>query len=142
MIKYTTEYNGQTLTLETGRLANQATSSVLATLGGTTVLAAITVGKDTEADYMPLQVVYEERLYAARKIHSSRFSKREGRPSDNAVLTGRMIDRSIRSLFDKNIRSEIQVVVTVLSLDEINPPDTLAVLAVSSALSLCDFVEK
>ncbi|MBC7472103.1 MAG: polyribonucleotide nucleotidyltransferase [candidate division SR1 bacterium] len=131
------DFHGQKLTLETGLLAKQATSSVLATMGQTTVIAAVVVGQESHADYFPLQIIYEERLYAAGKIKGSRFIKREGRPSDASVLAGRMVDRSLRSLFDPYIRNEIQVVITILSVDEINSPDTLAVLAASSALSLC-----
>jgi polyribonucleotide nucleotidyltransferase len=141
-VRHTVNWHNQTLTLETGLLANQASSSVLATIGETVVLAAVVLGKPTSQDWLPLQVVYEERLYASGKIKGSRFIKREGRPSENAVLTGRMVDRSIRSLFNKNIRQEIQVVITVLSLDEVNSPDTLAVLAASAALNLCGFVAK
>ena len=92
-------------------------------------------------DYFPLQVVYEEKYYAAGKIKSSRFVKREGKPSDQAVLTGRMIDRSLRSLFDADLRNDIQVIVTVLSLDEVHPPDVLGVLTASAALSLCGLGE-
>lgn len=131
------DFHGQKLILETGLLAKQATSSVLASMGQTTVLAAVVVGSESSADYFPLQIIYEERLYAAGKIKGSRFIKREGRPSDASVLAGRMVDRSLRSLFDPYIRNEIQVVITILSVDEINSPDTLAVLAASSALSLC-----
>ena len=131
------DFNNQKLTLETGLLAKQATSSVLATIGETVVLAAVVVGKPSQADYFPLQVIYEERLYAAGKIKGSRFIKREGRPSDASVLAGRMVDRSLRSLFDPYIRNEIQVVITILSVDEVNSPDTLAVIAASAAVSLC-----
>ena len=141
-VRLTTIWQNQNLTLETGLLAKQATASVLATLGETSVLATVVLGKETSQDWLPLQVIYEERLYASGKIKGSRFIKREGRPTDNAVLTGRMVDRSIRSLFNNNIRQEIQVVITVLSLDEVNSPDVLAVLAASSALSLCGLVEQ
>lgn len=136
-VRHSINYHGQTLTLETGLLAQQATSTVLATIGQTTVMASVIVGKPVNAGYFPLQVIYEERMYATGKIKGSRFVKREGKPSETAILTGRMIDRSLRSLFDQDIRNEIQVVVTVLSVDEVNPPDTLAVLASSAALSLC-----
>jgi polyribonucleotide nucleotidyltransferase len=136
-ITHSIDYHGQQLSLQTGLLARQATGSVVATLGQTTVLAAVVVGGETQADYFPLQVVYEERLYAAGKIKGSRFIKREGRPSDVAVLAGRMVDRSLRSLFNPYTRNEIQVIITVLSIDEVNSPDTLAVLAASSALRLC-----
>ncbi len=135
-VRHSVDFSGVNLSLETGLLANQANSSVLATLGETTVLAAVVVGKETSVDYFPLQVIYEERMYASGKIKGSRFIKREGRPSESAILTGRMIDRSLRSLFDKNIRSEVQVVITVLSIDEVNPPDILCVLAASAALKI------
>lgn len=138
-IRFEGNFKDTPLILETGFLARQATSSVQATLGETTVLASVVVGKKTKLDYLPLQVIYEERLYAAGKIKGSRFIKREGRPSDNAILTGRLIDRSLRSLFNSKIRNDIQVIITVLSIDEVHPPDTLAVLAASAALSLCTF---
>jgi polyribonucleotide nucleotidyltransferase len=134
------KFENQTLRLETGLLAKQATSSVVATLGETTVMANVVVGKPTDRDYFPLQVIYEEKMYASGKINGSRFIKREGRPSENAILTGRMVDRSLRSLFDSHIRNEIQLIITILSVDEVNPPDTLAVLAGSTALSMCDFI--
>lgn len=134
--KLSTTFSGQELTLESGLLARQATASVVGTLGKTTIMANVVVGKKTDYDYFPLQVIFEEKLYASGKIHGSRFIKREGRPSENAILTGRMIDRSLRSLFDDNIRSEIQVVVTALSIDEVNQPDTLAVLVASTALKM------
>ena len=133
--RHSLEFFGQKITLETGLLAQQATATVLATQGETTVLAAVVVGKPTTMDFLPLQVIYEEKLYASGKIKGSRFIKREGRPTDNAVLTGRLVDRSIRSLFDDSIRNDIQVIITVLSLDEVNPPDTLAVTAASAALT-------
>ena len=139
-VRHSAVWQNQTLSLETGLLARQADASVLATIGETTVLAAVVLGKPTNQDWLPLQVIYEERLYASGKIKGSRFIKREGRPTENAVLTGRMVDRSIRSLFNKNIRQEIQIVITVLSLDEVNSPDTLSVLAASAALSLCGFI--
>lgn len=137
-VSHSIQFKGQSLSLHTGLLAKQATASVLATIGETSVLAAVVVGKSLDLDYLPLQVIYEERMYASGKIKGSRFIKREGRPSDNAVLAGRMIDRSLRSLFDPFIRNDIQVIITVLSVDEVNSPDTLAVLAASSALSLAN----
>jgi len=137
LVSHQIQFHNQTLRLESGLLAQQATACVTATIGQTVVMAAVVVGKPVPFDYFPLQVIYEERLYASGKIKGSRFIKREGRPSENAVLVGRMIDRSVRSLFNGNTRNELQVIVTVLSLDEVNPPDTLAVLAASAALSLC-----
>jgi polyribonucleotide nucleotidyltransferase len=135
-VRHTTNFYGVDLSLETGLLAMQANAAVLATHGETSLLAAIVVGKEMDVDFLPLQVVYEERLYAVGKIKGSRFMKREGRPTDNAILTGRLIDRSLRSLFDETIRNDIQIIITVLSLDEVNPPDTLAVLAASAATML------
>jgi polyribonucleotide nucleotidyltransferase len=133
------DFHGQQLILQTGLLAKQATASVVATLGETVVMASVVVGPNRGTDYFPLQVIYEERLYASGKIKGSRFIKREGRPTDQAVLTSRMIDRSLRSLFNDDIRNDIQCIVTVVSVDEINSPDTLSVIAASSAMSLCGF---
>lgn len=133
----TLEFAGKTLTLEIGSLAPQATSSVLARLGDTMVLATVVAGNvRTDIDYFPLSVEYVERLYAGGKIKGSRWVKREGRPSDEAILTGRLIDRSIRPLFPKDFKNDVQVVVTVLSVDGENEPDILALIAVSAALSI------
>jgi polyribonucleotide nucleotidyltransferase len=141
-VKHEMEFEGKTIRLESGLLAEQATASILASCGGTTVLCVVTVGKsESRGDYFPLQIIYEERYYATGKIKSSQWSKREAKPNDNAILTGRLIDRSIRSLFNPNIRTEVQVVITVLSLDKINQPDTLAVIGTSAALNLCGFKE-
>lgn len=131
-----TEIAGKILTLETGELAQQATSSVLARLGDTVVLVTVVEGGKTELDYFPLSVEYVERLYAGGKIKGSRWVKREGRPSDEAILAGRLIDRSIRPLFPKAFKNEVQVIVTILSVDGENDPDILALNAVSAALAL------
>jgi polyribonucleotide nucleotidyltransferase len=134
---YTLDFAGKTLTLETGHLAPQATSSVLARLGDTMVLATVVAGNArADIDYFPLSVEYVERLYAGGKIKGSRWVKREGRPSDEAILTGRLIDRSIRPLFAKEYKNDVQVVVTVLSVDGVNEPDILSLIAVSACLSL------
>jgi len=131
------QVNGTTMTLETGVLARLATSSVLARAGDTVVLAVVTMGKrETTLDYFPLSVEYVERLYAGGKIKGSRWVKREGKPSDDAILTARLIDRSIRPLFPKELKKDIQVVVTVLSVDSKNDPDILAINAVSAALAI------
>src|SRR3990167_7672872 len=131
------ELGGKTLTLETGELANQATSSILARLGDTMVLLTLVVGKEREdIDYFPLTVEYVERLYAGGRIKGSRWVKREGRPSDDAILTARLIDRSIRPLFPKEFKKEVQIVITVLSVDGENEPDILSIIATSAALSL------
>ncbi len=133
----TLDLAGRTLTLETGSLAKQATASVLARLGDTMVLVTVVAGGVREdLGYFPLTVEYVERLYAGGRIKGSRWVKREGRPSDQAVLTARLIDRSIRPLFPKEYKNEVQIVVTVLSVDGENEPDVLSLIAVSSALSI------
>ncbi|MCL6096745.1 MAG: polyribonucleotide nucleotidyltransferase [Patescibacteria group bacterium] len=130
------ELSGKKLTFETGDLALQATSSVLARLGDTVVLVTVVAGGKTELDYFPLSVEYGERLYAGGKIKGSRWVKREGQPSDEAVLAGRLIDRSIRPLFPKSFKNDVQVIITVLSVDGENDPDVLALNAVSAALAI------
>ncbi len=133
----TFDIDGKTITLETGTLAQLATSSVMARMGDTIVLANVTMGRsDTTLDYFPLSVDYAERLYAGGKIKGSRWVKREGRPTDEAVLTGRLIDRSIRPLFPKELKKDVQVIVNVLSVDGVNDPDILAINAVSAALAI------
>lgn len=126
---------GKVVTLETGRLAKQAGGAVLATMGGTVVLAAATVSNTTKEgiDFFPLTVDYFEKMYAAGKIPGG-FYKREGRPSEREILRSRLIDRSIRPLFPKHFRREVQVIVYVLSADGENSPDVLAINAVSAAL--------
>ncbi|MCL5438354.1 MAG: polyribonucleotide nucleotidyltransferase [Patescibacteria group bacterium] len=131
------ELSGKTITLETGYLAPQATASVLARIGDTEVLVTVVEGSVREdIDYFPLTVEYVERLYAGGKIKGSRWVKREGKPSDDAILTARLIDRSIRPLFPKEYKNEVQVVVTVLSVDGENEPDVLSITAVSTALNI------
>ncbi len=131
------EIGGKTLTLEVGSLAQQATSSVLGRLGDTMVLVTVVMGKErTDIDYFPLTVEYVERLYAGGRIKGSRWVKREGRPTDDAILTARLIDRSVRPLFPKEFKKEVQIIVTVLSVDGENSPDVLAVNATSAALSI------
>ncbi len=131
------EINGQKLTLQTGKLANAATSSIFARLGDTCVLVTVTAGRDHEdIDYLPLSVEYVEKLYAGGRIKGSRWVKREGRASDDAVLKARIIDRSIRPLFPKNYRRDVQIIITLLSVDGINSPDMLAAIAVSAAIHI------
>ncbi|HET9947186.1 MAG TPA: polyribonucleotide nucleotidyltransferase [Patescibacteria group bacterium] len=130
------EFNGATLTFETGKLAPQATASVMGRLGDTVVLVTVVEGGKTDLDYFPLSVEYIEHLYAGGKIKGSRWVKREGRPSDNAILTGRLIDRSIRPLFPKTFKNAVQVVVSVLSTDGENEPDILAINTVSAAIAM------
>ena len=129
--------NGQKLTLQIGKLAQAATSSVFARLGDTCVLVTVTVGKENKnIDYLPLTVEYVEKLYAGGRIKGSRWVKREGRSSDEAILKARLIDRAIRPLFPKNYRREIQVIVTLLSVDGINAPEILSLIATSAALTI------
>ncbi|MEI6144622.1 MAG: polyribonucleotide nucleotidyltransferase, partial [Candidatus Berkelbacteria bacterium] len=134
---YSVDFCGRELKLETGKLALLAQGSIKATCGGTVVLATAVVADEPRdgIDFFPLLVDYEERLYAAGKISGSRFIKREGRPSDAAILACRMIDRPIRPLFPKNFRNDVQVIITVLSYDGENDPDILGMIAASAALS-------
>ncbi len=130
---------GQDIILETGVLAVQANGAVTARCGDTIVLAAVVSGPaDEEIDYFPLQVEYRERHYAGGVISSSRFIKREGRPSDREILTSRLIDRSIRPLFPKNYFDTVQVVVTPLSIDGQTDPAILGLIATSAALTISD----
>ena len=128
---------GRPFTFEFGTLAPQAESAVLARYGDTVVLATVAVSKrDTDLSYFPLSVEFAEKLYAGGRIKGSRWVKREGRPSDELILKARLIDRSIRPLFPKGFKKDVQVIVTVLSVDEENDPDMVGMLAVSCALSL------
>ena len=129
-------FNGKELALETGQLARQADGAVLATYGDTHVLVTVVTTKSKEEkDYFPLRVDYEERFYAAGKIPGG-FFKREGRPSDAAVLSGRMIDRPIRPLFPDGYNEEVQVIATVLSAEPDCSPSILAILGASAALMI------
>lgn len=132
------DVGGQVISFETGRMARQADAAVLARQGDTVVLAtAVMSAKAREGmNYFPLLVDYEERLYAAGKIKGSRWIKREGRATDDAILTGRVIDRTLRPLFKDGMRNDVQVVITVLSVDGVHDPDMLAVTAASMALEL------
>jgi polyribonucleotide nucleotidyltransferase len=131
------DLNGRKLKLETGKLAHQADAAVVASWGETVVLATVTTQPQIEdKGYFPLSVEYVEKYYAGGKISSSRFIKRESRPSEEAVLTGRLIDRSIRPLFPKEFQNEVQVMVTVLSIDQANDPDILGLIGASAALSI------
>ncbi|MGE5501559.1 MAG: polyribonucleotide nucleotidyltransferase [Ignavibacteriales bacterium] len=133
----TIDWAGKTLSLETGRMARQADGAVVATMGETTVLAAVTFAKQPKPgqDFFPLTVNYQERTYAAGKIPGG-FFKREGRPSEKETLVSRLIDRPIRPLFVKGFKNEVQVVVTVLSHDLEHDPDIVAMVAASAALVL------
>jgi len=137
--KISLELNGKSLHLETGRLAQQANAAVLATYGETIVLATVVASiNQTSLDYFPLFVEYQEKLYAGGRIKGSRWVKREGKPSDEAILTARLIDRSIRPLFPMSFKQEVQVIVTVLSVDSENDADIPAIIATSAALALSD----
>lgn len=139
LVSKSLEIDGKTLTLEVGRFADQANAAVLARLGDTMVLATVVSGgKREDIDYFPLYVEYVERLYAGGKIKGSRWVKREGRPSDEAVLTARLIDRSVRPLFPEGYKDEVQIIITVLSVDTDNAPDIPAICAASAALAISD----
>ena len=131
------ELGGRKLTLSTGGVAEQANAAVMASYGETVVLATV-VSSPFKQDlgYFPLTVEYQERLYAGGRIKGSRWVKREGRPSDDEILTARLIDRSIRPLFPKEYKNEVQIIITVLSVDLENTPDIVAATAVSAALAI------
>jgi polyribonucleotide nucleotidyltransferase len=134
---YTTELNSQPLSLEISELAGKANAAVLGRHGDTAILATVVMGdREVGTDYFPLTVDYEERFYAAGKIMGSRFIRREGRPSDEATLSARLVDRTIRPLFDQRLRYEVQVTITVLAYDGKTDPDAVVLLAVSTALGI------
>src|SRR3989304_1259593 len=128
---------GQTLSLETGKVAQQANGAVLVRYGDTIVLVTAVISPQPRPgwDSLPLTVDYEERLYAAGKIPGG-FIKREGRPSQDAILSGRLVDRTIRPLLPKMWRKDIQVIITVLSVDQENDPDILGLVGASAAMAL------
>ncbi|HET8709181.1 MAG TPA: polyribonucleotide nucleotidyltransferase [Candidatus Saccharimonadales bacterium] len=138
IITVETEFCGQTLSLEVNRVGFRTTSSVIVRYGDTVVLGTAMVSPNVVQgmDYFPLSIDYEEKFYAAGKISGSRFIKREGRPSDEAVLIGRLIDRPIRPLWPKGYRHEVQGVATVLSMDPNFRPDMVAMIAMSTAFML------
>jgi polyribonucleotide nucleotidyltransferase len=137
---FTLSLGGRDLTIETGTLAKQANGSVTVRYGDTVVLATAVMSKEMSriTGYFPLMVDFEERYYAAGKIKGSRFIKREGRPSDDSVLSGRAVDRTVRPLFNSRMRNEVQVITTVLSFDGENDCDLVAMIAASAALTLSD----
>ena len=137
---YSLDIAGQTLKIEIGKLAKQANGAVTAQLGDSVVLATVVMSRDAKVggDFFPLTVDYEEKYYARGKILGSRFMRREGRPSEEAILNARLIDRAIRPLFNQGIRNETQIVTTILSVDDKNDPDVLAMNAVSMALMISD----
>ncbi len=137
---YSLDLAGKTITAEFNNLADQTNGSVIISIGDTKVLATVVMSKREKdgVDYLPLVVDYEEKFYAAGKILGGQFLRREGRPSDEAILTGRVVDRTIRPLFNQNIRREVQLVVTVLSVDDENDTDIPAIIAASLAISTSD----
>ncbi len=137
LVKKSIELGGRTLTLEVGRFAEQASAAVLARYGDTMVLSTVTASmRESKLDYFPLSVEYIERLYAGGRIKGSRWVKREGRPSDDAILSARIIDRSIRPLFPKTYKNDVQVIVTILSVDGENDSDVLGLIATSAAIAI------
>ncbi len=136
-IKKTIEWGHDKLTLETGKVARQADSTVIATYGETVVMAAVVFAKEAKADqdFFPLTVNYQEKYYAAGKIPGG-FFKREARPTEKETLTSRLIDRPVRPLFVEGFKNEVQVTCTVLSHDLENDPDIVAMIAASAALTL------
>lgn len=131
---YSLDIGGKTLTAEFNDWADQASGSVLLRYGNSAVLATAVMGsKESALDYFPLSVEYEEKFYAAGAILGSRFMRREGRPSEEAILSGRIVDRTIRPLFPKGLKRDVQVIITVLSIEEYDT-DVLAVIAASLAL--------
>lgn len=131
------DFNGKKLKLETGKLAMQADAAVVATLGETVILATVaTKPQAVDIGYFPLSVEYVEKYYAGGRITTQKFIKREARPSEKAVLSGRAIDRSIRPLFPKDFKNEVQVIVTVLSFDGTNDPAFVGFIGASAALSI------
>ncbi len=136
---YETELGGRPFTLETGILAIQAGGAVTARYGDTVILATATMSKDVRPgiSFFPLTVDFEEKLYAAGRIPGS-FFRREGRPSEQAILLARLIDRPLRPLFPKGMRNEVQVILTPLSVDGEHLVDPVAMIAASAALSISD----
>ena len=136
---YETELAGRKLTIETGKMASLANGSVLVRYGDTVVMVNVTASKEPKdgIDFFPLSVDFEEKLYSVGKIPGS-YSKREGKPSDKAILTSRAIDRPLRPLFPKDFRNDVVVVATVMSVDQDNSPEVAAMIGASAALSISD----
>ena len=135
--EYSLDIGGKTMTAEFNDWADQANGSVLLRYGNSAVLATVVMGRESDKDYFPLSVEYEEKFYAAGAILGSRFMRREGRPSDEAVLSGRIVDRTIRPLFPKGMKRDVQVIISVLSIEDYDT-DILAVNAASLAIATSD----
>ena len=136
---YETELAGRKLVIETGKLAGLANGSVLVKYGDTVVMVNVTASKEPKEgiDFFPLSVDYEEKLYSVGKIPGS-YQKREGKPSDKAILAARAIDRPLRPLFPKDFRNDVVVVATVLSVEQDNSPEVASMIGASAALSISD----
>lgn len=136
---FKTMFAGRELTVETGKTCELANGSCWVRYGGSVVMANVTASaKPREGiDFFPLSVDYEERLYAVGKIPGS-FMKREGKPSEKAILTSRMVDRPIRPLFPKDMRNDVSVVMTVLAVDPDHSPEIMGMIATSIAISISD----
>ncbi|MCA9391087.1 MAG: polyribonucleotide nucleotidyltransferase [Candidatus Magasanikbacteria bacterium] len=136
---FSINWAGRDLTISVGQLAQQANGSCTVRYGDTVILATATLGNAKEdAEYFPLMVDFEERMYAAGRIKGSRFIKREGRPTDEAILSGRLIDRAIRPLFSDTLRNEVAVIATVFSHDQVNDADIPGLIGASCALAISD----
>ena len=136
---YETELAGRKLVIETGKLAGLANGNVVVKYGDTVVMVNVTASKEPKdgIDFFPLSVDYEEKLYSVGKIPGS-YTKREGKPSDKAILTSRAIDRPLRPLFPKDFRNDVVVVATVLCVEQDNSPEVAAMIGASAALSISD----
>ena len=133
------DIGGKPLSIQTGKVAKQASGSVVVQYGETIVLVTVVAAKEEKASsFLPLSVEYQEKIYAAGRIPGNYFRREIGRPSEKETLTARLIDRPIRPLFPKKFRYETQVIATVLSMDQENDPDTLAMIGASAALELSD----
>ena len=138
-ILFKEEIDGKTLSIQAGKVAKQASGSVVVQYGDTIVLVTVVSAKEEKpSNFLPLSVEYQEKIYAAGRIPGNYFRREIGRPSEKETLTARLIDRPIRPLFPKNYRYETQVIATVLSMDQENDPDTLAMLGASAALTISD----
>ena len=138
--KFTTTINGKEFSISSGKIAKQASGSVIVQYGETMVMVTAVASKDPkpEISFLPLTVEYQEKIYSAGRIPGNYFRREIGRPSENETLTARMIDRPIRPLFSEGYNYETQVIATVLSMDKINQPDTLAMVGASAALQISD----
>jgi|GEM_PF-591887 len=138
--KFELDFAGRKLSVEIGKLAVANNGEALVRYGDTVVLATAAMGKEPRLgiDFFPLMVEMQEKMYAAGKIKGSKFVKRDGRPTDNAILAGRMIDRGLRPLFNQELRHEVQIAATTLSYDEENSADLLSITAGALALHLSD----